>query len=54
MMMGLTDTPKAGDTIPITLEFEKAGTVEVELIVESMGATRPSGNHGGHSMHKAR
>lgn len=49
MLMGLTDAPKAGDTIPMTLEFEKAGTVEVELMVESMGATRPSGSHDGHA-----
>ncbi len=39
MIMDFTGTPpKAGETVPITLEFEKAGTVATEMAVGSMGA----------------
>jgi copper(I)-binding protein len=42
MMMGLK-TPLAKDTkVPLTLVFEKAGSIDVELAVEGMGATHPA------------
>jgi copper(I)-binding protein len=43
MMVGLTQTPKEGDTIAGTLVFEKAGTVKVEFKVEALGASAPAG-----------
>lgn len=42
MMVGLTQTPKEGDTIAGTLVFEKAGTVNVEFKVEALGASAPA------------
>lgn len=56
MMMGLKAPLKQGDRVPITLQFEKAGKVDVTLDVQSIGATQPSGvsmpsSDGGH-MHK--
>jgi len=38
MFFGLTAPLKAGETIKGTLEFEKAGKVDVEFKVEAMGA----------------
>ncbi|MAU96878.1 MAG: hypothetical protein CMP81_13480 [Fulvimarina sp.] len=42
-----------GDRVPLTLRFEKAGTVEVELAVDKPNArgpegTAPEGEHAGH------
>jgi copper(I)-binding protein len=42
MMMGLKGPLKQGSTVPVTLTFEKAGTVDVELAVEAMGASHPA------------
>ncbi len=33
MLFGITGTPKVGDVIPLTLQFEKAGTVPVRVEV---------------------
>jgi copper(I)-binding protein len=44
MFTGLKAPLKQGEKIKGRLTFEKAGTVEVEYIVEAMG----SGGHGGH------
>jgi hypothetical protein len=35
MLMGLKQPLKAGTTVPLTLKFEKAGTLNVELKVEA-------------------
>jgi copper(I)-binding protein len=43
MMMGLKAPLKQGDRVPMTLQFEKAGKVNVTLDVQSIGATKPSG-----------
>ena len=44
MLMGLTGPLKEGDTISVTLDFEKAGDVTVEAKVAPIGrCTRPSG-----------
>ena len=40
MMMGLKGPLKQGEKVPVTLVFEKAGSIEVELAVLAMGATR--------------
>ena len=34
---------KEGERVPMTLKFEKAGTIEVDLAVEGMGAKGPEG-----------
>ena len=39
MMMGLKAPLKQGEKVPLTLVFEKAGKIDVELLVEAMGAT---------------
>ena len=45
MLMGLKAPLEAGTAFPLTLSFEKAGAIEVEVLVEKAGATRPS-HHG--------
>jgi copper(I)-binding protein len=42
MMMGLKRPLKKGTEVPVTLVFEKAGSIDIELDVEGMGATHPS------------
>jgi copper(I)-binding protein len=45
MFMGLK-APFARDArVPLTLVFEKAGTIDVELKVEAMGAAQPAHRH---------
>lgn len=39
MMMGLKAPLKEGEKVPLTLVFEKAGKIDVELSVVAMGAT---------------
>jgi copper(I)-binding protein len=39
MMMGLKEPLKQGERVPLTLVFEKAGKIDVELVVVAMGAT---------------
>jgi copper(I)-binding protein len=41
MFLGLKRPFKQGEKVPVKLKFEKAGTVEVELDVASMGASMP-------------
>jgi copper(I)-binding protein len=48
MFMQLTQPLVEGSRIPLTLTFEKAGSVEVELSVESPAAKGPAEDH---SMH---
>lgn len=53
MMIGLKKPLAKGDHVPLTLTFEKAGTITVELHVEGAGAmTGMEAGHGGmdHSM----
>ena len=44
MMMGLREPLKQGERVPVTLVFEKAGSINVELAVIAIGAT-PSHEH---------
>ena len=40
-------------SVPVTLQFEKAGTVQLTLDVQAVGAKAPAGaaaDHGGHQM----
>jgi copper(I)-binding protein len=45
MMIGLKQALKQGDKVPMTLWFEKAGKVEVQLAIDAMGAVPPAGEH---------
>lgn len=47
MFMGLHAPLKEGDTVPVTLTFEKAGPIEVKMPVKAMGAMAPMA-HAGH------
>src|ERR1700761_6989306 len=47
MMTGLKSPLKQGDKLPVTLQFEKAGKVQVTLDVQGVGAPGPAGNMGG-------
>lgn len=51
MFMALSEPLSAGDTVTVTLEFEKAGPVEVDFAIVTPGA-RPSQGHQ-HSEHSA-
>jgi len=44
MLMGLSAPLKQGTTFPLTLQFEKAGKVDVNVPVEAAGALGPEGN----------
>ncbi len=46
MLIGIKEPFKQGAMVPVTLTFEKAGSVEVELDVGSMGAKEPAHDHG--------
>lgn len=50
MLIGLTRDLRRGETIRLTLSFEQAGTVEVEVPVLAAGARGPEG-HGRHHTH---
>ena len=41
MFVGLNKPLKQGDHVPVTLNFANAGTVNVEFVVQAMGATQP-------------
>jgi copper(I)-binding protein len=45
MMMGLKEPFKQGDKVPVTLVFEKAGKIDVELAVVPIGATPRHDEH---------
>lgn len=47
MFMGLKQALVEGTTIPVTLTFEKAGSIDILLSVEGIGATGPDA-HAGH------
>ena len=45
MLIGLTQPLNRGETVPVTLVFERAGPVQVALQVQSAGAREPAGAH---------
>ena len=45
MLIELKSPLKAGDKVPVTLRFEKAGEVKTELAVGAMTATGPAMKH---------
>ncbi|WP_213772526.1 copper chaperone PCu(A)C [Bradyrhizobium sp. dw_78] len=52
MMFDLKTPLKQGDTLPVTLQFEKAGKVKVSLDVQGIGAQAPGAASGGMNMQK--
>jgi copper(I)-binding protein len=49
MMFDLKGPLKQGEKVPVTLEFEKAGKVNLSLDVQGVGAQAPGGmDHSGH------
>ncbi|HSK39088.1 MAG TPA: copper chaperone PCu(A)C [Arenibaculum sp.] len=46
MLLGLKRPLVEGESFPITLSFEHAGTLQVEAVVASIGASAPSDGHG--------
>jgi copper(I)-binding protein len=46
MLLGLNQGLTAGSHFPLTLAFEKAGSVQVEVLVETMGSMGPGGHAG--------
>jgi periplasmic copper chaperone A len=52
MMFDLKDQLKQGDTVPVTLKFEKAGEVKVSLAVQGVGAQAPGDAAPGGAMMK--
>ncbi|MBP0492655.1 copper chaperone PCu(A)C [Pararoseomonas indoligenes] len=43
MLVGLAEAARAGGTVPLTLNFERAGAVPVQLAVQAAGASGPAG-----------
>jgi len=43
-LVGLKAPLREGQTFPLTLNFEKAGSIVVEAVVEAPGAKRPTGD----------
>ncbi|MEO1193867.1 MAG: copper chaperone PCu(A)C [Pseudomonadota bacterium] len=41
MLIGLKEPLKEGERVPLTLTFEKAGEMQIEVAVESVGAMEP-------------
>jgi copper(I)-binding protein len=44
MLMGLKAPLQQGTTVPVTLVFEKAGPIDVEMQVQAIGAAAPGGH----------
>lgn len=48
MFMGLVAPPKAGSSVSVTLVFERAGEVTLDMPVAPVGAKQPVGHGTGH------
>ena len=48
MFMAISQPFVEGETVPLTLNFERAGDVEIELAVQPFGASGMSSGHEGH------
>lgn len=51
MMIGLTAPLVAGESFPLTLTFERAGSLEIEVKVEALQMEGDHGDHGEHDSH---
>ncbi|WP_417307402.1 copper chaperone PCu(A)C [Devosia sp.] len=49
MFMKLNDQLVEGETVPVTLTFEKAGSVDIDLAIGSSAATEPGHDHSAHT-----
>lgn len=50
MFMGLVKPFIEGEKLPLTVVFEKAGEIEIEFVVQGVGAKKPmEGMHDGHN-----
>jgi len=45
MLIGLTRPMEVGQTIPVTLNFERAGEVTIQVSVQAAGARQPAHRH---------
>lgn len=45
MLIGLTQPMNIGQAIPVTLRFERAGEVTIELAIQAAGARQPAHRH---------
>ena len=52
MFMGLKQPLKAGDSFPLTLRFEKAGEVKVDVKVSAQAPAGAAADKAGHGSHK--
>lgn len=52
MLLGLKKPLKAGDKFPMTLNFRKAGTIEVSVDIIDIAGHGKHGSGGGHEEHK--
>ena len=52
MFMGLKQPLKAGESFPLTLRFEKAGEVKVDVKISAQPPAGAAAGHGGHGAHK--
>lgn len=48
MFMGLKRPLRQGESVPVTLRFERAGSMLVSFTVQPIGATGPADHGGGH------
>lgn len=48
MLIGLKSPLKAGERVPATLRFARAGTVTVQFVIGGAGDAAPAGQDGGH------
>lgn len=51
MFMGLNAPIAEGDSVPVTLTFEKAGSITIDLIAAGSAADAPAEDHSGHMGH---
>lgn len=50
MLMEMTRPVSVGDRFPLTVEFERAGKLDVEVVVEEIKVDAGMQHHGGHGM----
>jgi copper(I)-binding protein len=48
MLSGLGEQLVEGNTLPLSLTFEHAGSIELEVPIKGMGGGMSHGGHGGH------
>ena len=49
MFIGLKHPLRRGDTVPVTLRFQRAGTIRMQFAVQPVGSSGPmGGDHAGH------